>query len=96
MVATIRSTSETSAGSYGGGGSIAPPTFTPSPQYNPNTNDPFGATSQNAVQVIIANNVGFDDATMDKIISGIREATDGRDVILFGPDSRQAKDIVST
>jgi intracellular sulfur oxidation DsrE/DsrF family protein len=54
----------------------------------------FGAESQRAVQVIIANNVGFDQRVMDQIISGIREATDDRDVIIFGPESRQAKEIV--
>jgi hypothetical protein len=53
----------------------------------------FGASSQNAVQVIIANNVGFDEHVMDQIIEGIREATDGRDVIIFGPDSLQAQTI---
>lgn len=54
----------------------------------------FGATSQRAIQVIVANNVGFDQRVMDQIIAGIREAADDRDVIFFGPDSRQAREIV--
>lgn len=54
----------------------------------------LGATSQNAVQVIIANNVGFDQRVLDQIIEGIREAADERDVIIFGPESRQAKELV--
>lgn len=53
----------------------------------------LGASSQSAVQIIIANNVGFDQRVMDQIISGIREATDDRDVIIFGPESRQAREI---
>lgn len=55
----------------------------------------FGATSQNTVQVIVANNVGFDQRVMDQIIAGIREAADDRDVIIFGPESRQAKELVT-
>lgn len=54
----------------------------------------FGATSQRAIQVVIANNVGFDQRVMDQIIAGIREAADDRDVIIFGPESRQAREIV--
>lgn len=54
----------------------------------------FGAASQNVVQVVIANNVGFDQRVMDQIIAGIREATDDRDVIIFGPGSRQAQEIL--
>lgn len=54
----------------------------------------FGATSQSAVQVIIANNVGLDQRMIDQLIAGIREATDDRDVIIFGPDSRQAREII--
>lgn len=52
-----------------------------------------GATSQSTVQVIIANNVGFDQRVIDEIIAGIREAADDRDVIIFSPDSRQAQEI---
>lgn len=54
----------------------------------------FGATSQNSIQVVIANNVGFDQRVMDQIIAGIREAADDRDVIIFGPGSRQAQEIL--
>lgn len=54
----------------------------------------FGATSQNAVQVIIAGNVGLDQRMIDQLIDGIREAADDRDVIIFGPESRQAKELV--
>lgn len=54
----------------------------------------IGATSTNAIQVIIANNVGFDQRVMDQIIAGIREAADDRDVIIFGPGSRQAQEIL--
>lgn len=35
-----------------------------------------------SVQVIIANNVGFDQRVIDQIIADIREATDDRDVIV--------------
>lgn len=54
----------------------------------------LGATSQRAVQVIIANNFGLDQRMIDQLIAGIREAADDRDVIIFGPDSRQAREIV--
>lgn len=53
-----------------------------------------GAESQRAVQVIIANNVGFDQRVTDQIIAAIREATDDRDVIVFGKDSRQAQELL--
>jgi hypothetical protein len=53
-----------------------------------------GADSQRAIQIVVANNVGFDQRVMDQIIAGIREAADDRDVIIFGPDSRQAREIV--
>lgn len=59
------------------------------------TDRQIGATSQNAVQVIVANNVGFDQRVMDQIIAGIREAADDRDVIIFGPNSRQAQELVA-
>jgi hypothetical protein len=55
----------------------------------------FGASPQAVTQVIIANNVGFDHRVIDQLIDGIREATDDRDVIIFGPDSRQAKELVT-
>lgn len=71
-------------------GSPANPAFT-----NDAGQQQFGATSQNAIQIIIANNVGFDQRVMDEIVAGIREAADDRDVILFGPNSRQAQEIVS-
>lgn len=77
----------------GGGaalGSPSNPVFT-----NPQASDqPFGATAQNAVQVIIANNVGFDDQIMDKIIQGIKEAVDDRDVVLISPESRNATELL--
>jgi hypothetical protein len=56
----------------------------------------FGASPQAVTQVIIANNVGFDQRVIDQLIEGIREATDERDVIIFGPESRQAKELVVT
>jgi predicted transglutaminase-like cysteine proteinase len=79
-----------------GGGRSAPgtalnPAFVTTPA---GASGQAGATSQSSVQVIIAHNVGFDQRVMDQIIAGIREATDDRDVIIFGPDSRQAKEIV--
>lgn len=57
-------------------------------------NQQLGATSQNALQIIVTGNVGFDERIIDQIIEGIREATDGKDVILFGPNSRQAQELV--
>jgi hypothetical protein len=59
------------------------------------TEEQIGATSQKVVQVIVANNVGFDQSVMNKIIAGIRSAADDGDVIIFGPNSRQAKELVS-
>lgn len=53
-----------------------------------------GATTQTAIQVIVTGNVGFDQRIIDQIAEGIREATDERDVIIFGPNSRQAQEIV--
>lgn len=70
-------------------GSPANPVFT----NDSGSQQQFGATSQNAIQIIIANNVGFDQRVMDQIVAGIREAADDRDVILFGPQSRQAQEI---
>lgn len=84
-------------GSVGSGGVRGAPIGSPANPINTTsqgTEQDLGATSQSAVQVIIANNVGFDQRVMDQIISGIREATDDRDVIIFGPESRQAKEIV--
>jgi hypothetical protein len=78
----------------GGGASLGSPS---NPVFTqPQDNQQFGATSQNAINIIVANNVGFDQSIMDKIIAGIREATDNRDVIIFGPNSRQARDLVPT
>lgn len=79
-----------------GGGRSAPgtalnPAFVTTPA---GASGQAGATSQSSVQVIIANNVGFDQRVMDQIIAGIREATDDRDVIIFGPGSRQAQELV--
>jgi hypothetical protein len=54
----------------------------------------FGASSSNVIQVVIANNVGFDQRVTDQLINAIREAADERDVIIFGPESRQAKELV--
>ncbi len=54
-----------------------------------------GATSQSAIQVIVTGNYGFDQRIIDQIVSGIREAADDRDVIIFGPNSRQAQELVS-
>lgn len=70
------------------------------PVFTRNTGDaadggPQGAASLNAVQVIIAGNVGFDQHVMDQIIAGIREAADDRDVIIFGPNSLQAQQVVA-
>jgi hypothetical protein len=53
----------------------------------------FGASSQSAVQVIIANNVGFDERVMRRIVDGIREVIDDQDLLIFGPNSRQAQEI---
>lgn len=39
--------------------------------------------SAGTVQVIVANNVGFDHRIIDQIVADIREAVDNRDVILF-------------
>jgi len=55
----------------------------------------FGATSQRAVQVIVANNFGWDQRFLDELMANIREAVDGRDVIIFSPDSHQAQQILS-
>jgi len=56
----------------------------------------FGATSQRAVQVIISGNVGWDQRIIDELLAAIREATDDRDVIIFGPNSLQAQQTVTT
>lgn len=84
-------------GSVGSGGARGAPIGSPANPVNTTsqgTEQDIGVTSQSAVQVIIANNVGFDQRVMDQIISGIREAADDRDVIIFGPESRQAREIV--
>lgn len=38
------------------------------------------------VQIIVANNVGFDQRVIDQIVDGIREAVAERDVIIFKSD----------
>jgi hypothetical protein len=58
------------------------------------SSDEAGAESLRAIQVIVANNVGLTQRQIDEIISGIREAADDRDVIIFGSESRQAREIV--
>jgi hypothetical protein len=82
----------TSGGGRSPVGTALNPAFVTSSQSS--SSGQFGATSQNAIQVVIANNVGFDQRVMDQIIAGIREAADDRDVIIFGPGSRQAQEIL--
>jgi hypothetical protein len=82
----------TSGGGRSPVGSALNPGFVTTPAGSGGT--PVGATSQSSIQVIISNNVGFDQRVMDQIIAGIRVAADDRDVIIFGPESRQAREIV--
>lgn len=93
QVAAIKATSETGQGGGSFGGTFSPPAF--SAGSSSGDAEQFGATSQSAVQVIISGNVGFDQRVIDQLVEGIREATDGRDVILFGPNSRQAQELVT-
>jgi len=93
-VAIIAATAIEGVNQISGGarlGTPANPVFTNTQQGDETT---FGASSKSAVQVIIANNVGFDQHVLDQIIEGIREATENRDVIIFGPDSLQAQQLV--
>lgn len=79
------------------GGGRAPIGSALNPGYvttSPDVAQQYGATSQSAIQVIVTGNFGVDDRVIDKIAAGLREATDGRDVIIFGPNSRQAQEIV--
>lgn len=79
------------------GGGRAPIGSALNPGYvttSPVESQTYGAESQRAVQVIISGNVGFDQRVIDQLITGIRDATDGRDVILFGPESRQAQELL--
>jgi hypothetical protein len=46
---------------------------------------------QSVVEVHIGTLVGWDPYVERRLIEAIRDATDGRDVILFGPGSRQAQ-----
>lgn len=73
-------------------GSAANPAFTrESATYG--DQDKAGAASSKSVQVIVTGNVGFTPAIIDQIVDGIREATDGRDVVLFSSSSRQALEL---
>lgn len=65
-------------------GTPANPVFTNTQQGDQPT---FGASSQNVVQVIFNGPVAGEDAFLELI----REAVDGRDVIVFSPDSLQAQ-----
>lgn len=97
QVASIARTPEYGAVSFGGGaGSTSLPVSTgTSPAFSSGNQADAGrgAVSTPAVQVIVTGNVGFDERIIDQIVDGIRGATDGRDVMLFGPNSRQAQEI---
>lgn len=54
------------------------------------------ASSRPAVQVIVTGNIGFTQQVIDQIAAGLREATDEREVLIFGPNSRQAQEIAVT
>lgn len=45
-------------------------------------------------QITITGRHRLDKETIDSIIAGIREAANDRDVIIFGPGSRQARELV--
>lgn len=50
------------------------------------------AQRQTAVQVIIQGDMyGWDEYIRRRVIEGIRQAVDGRDVVIIGPNSRQAE-----
>jgi len=52
--------------------------------------DSFG----NAVQIVFQGDVfGWDDFIRERVISGIREAVDERDVVIIGAESRQASEL---
>jgi len=79
------------------GGGRAPIGSALNPGYvttSPDVAQQYGAESQSSIQVIVTGNFGVDDRVIDKIAAGLREATDGRDVIIFGPGSRQAQEIL--
>lgn len=79
------------------GGGRAPIGSALNPGYvttSPDVAQQYGAESQSAIQVIVTGNFGVDDRVIDKIAAGLREAADGRDVIIFGPGSRQAQEIL--
>jgi hypothetical protein len=85
--------------SFGGaGGGTTPGGAVPVSQVNPLTGQPTAVaaapTSQKTVQVYFSGNMyGWDDYVRKQVISGIKEAVDGADVILFSGTSRQAKEI---
>lgn len=77
------------SGNSGPTGSPANPLFTRTGA----ADQQFGATPQSAVQVVITGNFGFDDHVADRMIETIREAVDGRDVVIINRNSRQAQEL---
>jgi len=81
------------AGSLGGGGA-AVPTFNASPITGlpESPRDPGGAV----VKVVIEGDVyGWDDFIQEKVVEGIKDAVDNRDVVLISRDSRNARELIS-
>lgn len=99
MVANLAAIAATGIGqiqsiSSGGApiGSPANPAFT----NDTSSQQQFGATSQNTVQVIVQGNVVGNQEFIDELIESIKEEVNDKDVILIGPNSRNAQDLVTT
>ena len=94
QVANIKSTNVGGGGSAGGGiggGAFTPPALPPEGERGGNLGNP---ERQNAVQIIFNGDVnGWDSYIQSKVIAGLREAVDQRDVVIFGSDSRQAREL---
>ena len=92
QVQAIRSTNVgggSAGGGVGGGAFTAPSGPTEAESRNLGNPD-----RQNAIQVIFNGDVnGWDSYIQTKVVEGLREAVDQRDVVIFGPDSRQAREL---
>lgn len=91
--AAVASTAITGPGGGGGfGGAMGAPASIP---FDDGTRDGEpGPRSQSAVQIIFQGDVyGWDSYVEERIMRSMRDAADGRDVLIFGRNSRQAADL---
>lgn len=94
-LAQVAAISKTDYGSSGNSSTASGTSVNPIYTQNSDSDTGYGASTQNAVQVIISGNIGFNDEVLDEIIDGIREAVDGRDVVIFNKQSLQAQVLTS-